>query len=80
MFTLQDIDNNGDFWNRLEIYCRDLTKTYSDVHVVSGPIWLPEDNGEEAEQESSGRDGGDRKANKSKKRTVKYEVRISVAN
>ena len=22
----QDVDNNGDFWNRLEIYCRDLTK------------------------------------------------------
>ena len=22
----QDLDNNSDFWNRLEIYCRDLTK------------------------------------------------------
>ena len=25
----QDVDNNGDFWNRLEIYCRDLTKKES---------------------------------------------------
>ena len=33
----QDVDNNGDFWNRLEIYCRDLTKkgsTYSQVNCM----------------------------------------------
>jgi hypothetical protein len=33
----QDLDNNGDFWNRMEIYCRDLTKTYSDVRSNSDP-------------------------------------------
>ncbi len=37
---MQDFDNNGDFWNRLEIYCRDLTKKFSSVHVISGPMWL----------------------------------------
>ncbi len=42
MFShLQDFDNNGDFWNRLEIYCRDLTKKFEDVHVISGPMWIP---------------------------------------
>ncbi len=40
-FPLQDFDNNGDFWNRLEIYCRDLTKKFEDVHVISGPMWIP---------------------------------------
>ena len=39
----QDFDNNGDFWNRTEIYCRDLTKKFSDVRVISGPVWLPLD-------------------------------------
>jgi len=38
----QDLDNNGNYWNRLEIYCRDLTKLYSDVFIISGPLWLPE--------------------------------------
>ena len=42
----QDIDNNGDFWNRTEIYCRDLTKKYSDVRIISGPLWLPVDSTE----------------------------------
>ena len=36
----QDLDNNGDFWNRLEIYCRDLSKRFNDVRVTSGPLWL----------------------------------------
>lgn len=40
----QDFDNNGDFWNRTEIYCRDLTKKFSDVRVISGPLWLPLDD------------------------------------
>ena len=43
----QDFDNNGDFWNRTEIYCRDLTKKYSDVRVISGPLWLPLDETKE---------------------------------
>lgn len=40
----QDFDNNGDFWNRTEIYCRNLTKQFSDVRVISGPLWLPLDD------------------------------------
>ena len=47
----QDFDNNGDFWNRTEIYCRDLTKKFSDVRVISGPLWLPSDqNSQETTQ------------------------------
>ncbi|CAH1776737.1 unnamed protein product [Owenia fusiformis] len=36
----QDLNNNGQFWNKLEMYTRDLvqTKGYSDVWVVTGPI------------------------------------------
>ncbi|XP_069954880.1 nuclease EXOG, mitochondrial isoform X3 [Cherax quadricarinatus] len=37
----QDIDNNGGFWNRFEIFCRDLTQKYTDVWVTSGPLFLP---------------------------------------
>lgn len=37
----QDIQNNGGFWNRMEIYCRDLTKSFDDVWVTSGPLFLP---------------------------------------
>lgn len=36
----QDINNNGGFWNRLEIYCRDLTNNFTDVRVISGPLML----------------------------------------
>ncbi|XP_053321998.1 nuclease EXOG, mitochondrial [Spea bombifrons] len=38
----QNYENNAGFWNRLEMYCRDLTKKYDDVWVVSGPLVLPE--------------------------------------
>jgi len=44
----QDLDNNGNYWNRLEIYCRELTKLYSDVYIISGPLWLPELESEDA--------------------------------
>jgi len=37
----QDIDNNCGFWNRLEMYCRELTKRFDDVHIISGPLFLP---------------------------------------
>lgn len=35
---------------RLEMYCRDLTKSFEDVWVVSGPLVLPEvgDDGKKA--------------------------------
>jgi len=39
----QDIDNNGNYWNRLEIYCRGLVKRFKDVWIISGPLFLPED-------------------------------------
>ncbi|XP_068094726.1 nuclease EXOG, mitochondrial [Hyperolius riggenbachi] len=37
----QNYENNGGFWNRLEMYCRDLTERFDDVWVVSGPLTLP---------------------------------------
>ncbi|XP_052768716.1 nuclease EXOG, mitochondrial-like [Mya arenaria] len=37
----QNLDNNAGFWNRLEMYCRDLTKKYPSVHVLSGPLFMP---------------------------------------
>ncbi|XP_028825375.1 nuclease EXOG, mitochondrial [Denticeps clupeoides] len=38
----QNYENNAGFWNRLEMYCRDLTKKFEDVWIVSGPLALPE--------------------------------------
>ena len=40
----QDLHNNANFWYRLEAYCRSLTKRYSSVYIVSGPLYLPEDH------------------------------------
>lgn len=37
----QDHNNNAGFWNRLEIFCRDLTERYRDVWITSGPLFLP---------------------------------------
>ncbi|KAM8967169.1 nuclease EXOG, mitochondrial [Pelodytes ibericus] len=37
----QNYENNAGFWNRLEMYCRDLTKRFDDVWIVSGPLALP---------------------------------------
>lgn len=39
----QDLDNNAIFWYRLEAYCRSLTKRYSNVYIVSGPLYLPKE-------------------------------------
>ncbi|XP_077075353.1 nuclease EXOG, mitochondrial [Siphateles boraxobius] len=38
----QNYENNAGFWNRLEMYCRDLTQRFSDVWLVSGPLMLPQ--------------------------------------
>ncbi|XP_066572748.1 nuclease EXOG, mitochondrial [Amia ocellicauda] len=38
----QNFENNAGFWNRLEMYCRELTKRFDDVWIVSGPLALPE--------------------------------------
>ena len=37
----QDLDNNSGFWNRLEMYCRELARRFDDVHVISGPLYMP---------------------------------------
>ena len=70
----QDLDNNGGYWNRLEIWCRDLTKSYQDVWVISGPLWLPV---EPEEKETRVEVGGDNRAGvkrRSEVKTVKYSV------
>ena len=36
----QDVDNNGDFWNRLEIYCRDLTKKVGSFRISNVQLHL----------------------------------------
>ncbi|KAJ8418801.1 hypothetical protein AAFF_G00003000 [Aldrovandia affinis] len=38
----QNLENNAGFWNRLEMYCRDLTKRFQDVWIITGPLILPE--------------------------------------
>uniref|UniRef100_A0A8C6QLI8 Nuclease EXOG, mitochondrial n=1 Tax=Nannospalax galili TaxID=1026970 RepID=A0A8C6QLI8_NANGA len=37
----QDFDNNSGYWNRIEMYCRELTDRFEDVWIVSGPLTLP---------------------------------------
>ncbi|XP_051971009.1 nuclease EXOG, mitochondrial-like [Xyrauchen texanus] len=38
----QNYENNAGFWNRLEMYCRDLTQRFGDLWIVSGPLLLPQ--------------------------------------
>ncbi|XP_068940420.1 nuclease EXOG, mitochondrial [Petaurus breviceps papuanus] len=38
----QNFDNNAGYWNRIEMYCRDLTERFDDVWIVSGPLTLPQ--------------------------------------
>ena len=38
----QNFKNNSGFWYRMESYCRKLAKKYSDVYIVSGPLYLPQ--------------------------------------
>ncbi|KAL3832601.1 hypothetical protein ACJMK2_024233 [Sinanodonta woodiana] len=37
----QNFENNAGFWNRLEMYCRDLTKDFQSVRIISGPLVMP---------------------------------------
>ncbi len=37
----QNSQNNSGFWFKMERFCRKLAKKYSDVYVVSGPLYLP---------------------------------------
>ncbi|MBN3293501.1 EXOG Nuclease, partial [Polypterus senegalus] len=39
----QNYENNAGFWNRLEMYCRELTQRFDDVWIVSGPLMLPKE-------------------------------------
>ena len=39
----QELSNNGSDWLRLERWSRGLLKDYSDVYVISGPLFLPTD-------------------------------------
>ena len=32
------------YWNRLEMFCRDLTNVYDEVRVISGPLFLVEED------------------------------------
>ncbi|XP_010616885.1 nuclease EXOG, mitochondrial [Fukomys damarensis] len=38
----QNFDNNSGYWNRIEMYCRELTERFEDVWIVSGPLTLPQ--------------------------------------
>ncbi|XP_059520407.1 nuclease EXOG, mitochondrial isoform X3 [Myotis daubentonii] len=38
----QNFDNNAGYWNRIEMYCRELTERFDDVWIVSGPLTLPQ--------------------------------------
>ncbi|XP_036593226.1 nuclease EXOG, mitochondrial [Trichosurus vulpecula] len=38
----QNFENNSGYWNRIEMYCRELTERFDDVWVVSGPLTLPQ--------------------------------------
>ncbi|XP_069816586.1 nuclease EXOG, mitochondrial [Dendropsophus ebraccatus] len=46
----QNYENNAGFWNRFEMYCRDLTQRFDDVWIVSGPLTLPtqDENGKKS--------------------------------
>ncbi|KAF9915525.1 nuclease [Lobosporangium transversale] len=33
---------NRDYWAHFENFCRNLTKKYSDVYVITGPLYLPQ--------------------------------------
>ena len=39
----QEGSNNGSDWLRLEKFTKGLLRSHSDVWVVSGPLWLPND-------------------------------------
>ena len=63
----------------MELYCRNLTKTYSDVRIVSGPLWLPEKTREpvvleDVNQEKGGGDGGKAKKKWKVPKVMKYPV------
>ena len=41
------------FWSRLEIFCRELAARYHEVRLITGPLFLPQDNNDEEEKDKS---------------------------
>lgn len=39
----QDLDNNGNYWCRIEWFARELARKYDFVHIITGPLFLPKD-------------------------------------
>jgi nuclease EXOG len=39
----QEPDNNRNYWYRLEKYCRGLLKSYDDVTIICGPLFIPKE-------------------------------------
>ncbi|CAF0798645.1 unnamed protein product [Adineta ricciae] len=37
----QDLDNNGNYWQRIEYFTRNLAKQFDFVHVITGPLFIP---------------------------------------
>ena len=42
----QDLSCNAEYWNRMEWLVRDLTKVFPHVRVISGPLWIPQKDGQ----------------------------------
>lgn len=40
----QNCKNNKGLWHRIECYCRKLAEKYSNVFVLSGPLFVPEND------------------------------------
>jgi len=47
----QNIDNNNGFWNRLEMYCRELVGKFDHVWIISGPLFLSKTNPQSGKKE-----------------------------
>ena len=46
----QNHENNKGYWYKLENFCRKLTEKYSNVYVVSGPLFIAEKNTKSGEK------------------------------
>ncbi len=39
----QNLDNNGNYWYRIEWFARELAKKFDFVHIITGPLFIPTD-------------------------------------
>ena len=46
----QNTDNNKGIWYKIECYCRKLAEKYSNVFVLSGPLFYPRERFEKWEK------------------------------